>query len=59
MTVKVVDASGLAALLFGEPDPEEVAERLGDARLAGPALLGFELANIRLLKCRRREGTRQ
>jgi uncharacterized protein with PIN domain len=42
MAVKVVDASALAALLFGEPE----AERLGNARLAAPALLGFELANV-------------
>ena len=33
--------------------PRGVAERLGDARLVGPALLGFELANVCLLKCRR------
>ena len=53
MAVKVVDASALAALLFGEPEAEGVAERLGDARLVGPALLGFELANVCLVKCRR------
>jgi predicted nucleic acid-binding protein len=53
MAVKVVDASALAALLFGEPEAEGVAERLCDARLVGPALLGFELANVCLFKCRR------
>jgi predicted nucleic acid-binding protein len=53
MAVKVVDASAMAALLFGEPEAEGVAERLGDARLVGPLLLGFELANVCLLKCRR------
>jgi predicted nucleic acid-binding protein len=53
MAAKVVDASALAALLFGEPEAEGVAERLGDARLVGPAFLGFELANVCLLKCRR------
>ena len=53
MPVKVVDASALAALLFGEPEAEAVAERLGDARLVAPALLGFELANICLIKSRR------
>jgi predicted nucleic acid-binding protein len=53
MQVKVVDASALAALLFGEPEAESVAELLGDARLVAPALLGFELANVCLIKSRR------
>lgn len=53
MAVKVVDASALAALLFGEPEAEDVAGRLGDARLVAPALLGFELANVCLIKSRR------
>lgn len=52
MPVKVVDASALAALRFGEPEAESVAERLGDARLVTPASLGFELANVRLIKLR-------
>src|SRR5262249_49685705 len=38
---------------FGEPEGESVAERLGDARLAAPALLSFELVNVCLLKSRR------
>jgi uncharacterized protein with PIN domain len=53
MTVKVIDASPLAALLFGEPEAAAVVGRLGDARLVAPSLLDFELANICLLKCRR------
>lgn len=53
MSVKVVDASALAALLFGEPEAESVAEQLGDAQLVAPALLGFELANVCLIKSRR------
>ena len=53
MRVKVVDASALAALLFGEPEAEAVAGQLGDARLVAPALLGFELANVCLIKARR------
>ena len=53
MTVKVVDASALAALLFGEPEGEAVAGRLGDAHPVAPALLGFELANVCLIKTRR------
>ncbi len=53
MRVKVVDASAIAALLFGEPEAEAVAARLGDARLVAPALLHFELANVCLIKSRR------
>jgi predicted nucleic acid-binding protein len=53
MLVKVVDASALAALLFGEPEAEAIAEQLTDARLVAPALLGFELANVCLIKSRR------
>lgn len=53
MAVKVVDASALAALLFGEPEADAVADRLADARLVAPALLGFELANVCLIKARR------
>ena len=54
MPVKVVDASALAALLFGEPEADFVAERLGDARLMAPTLLSYELANVCLIKSRRR-----
>ena len=53
MDVKVVDASALAALLYGEPEAETVARRLGHARLVAPTLLGFELANTCLVKSRR------
>jgi predicted nucleic acid-binding protein len=53
MVVKVVDASALAALLFGEPEGAAVAGRLADARLVAPALLSFELANVCLIKTRR------
>ena len=58
MAVKVVDASALAALLFGEPEAEAVAERLAGARLAAPALLTFELASVCLVKARRRPDQR-
>ena len=51
--VKVVDASALAALLFGEPEGETVARSLEGARLVAPILLGFELANVCLTKARR------
>ena len=57
--VKVVDASALAALLFGEPEAEAISERLSGARLFAPALLGFELANVCLIKSRRQPAQRQ
>jgi predicted nucleic acid-binding protein len=53
MAVKVVDASAIAALLFGEPEGEAIAARLSGARLISPALLSFELANVCLIKSRR------
>jgi len=46
MRVEIVDASALAALYFGEAEGEEVARRLGDAHLAAPALVQFEMSNI-------------
>ena len=56
--VEVVDASALAALLFGEPEAARVAERLATSRLVAPALLDFELANICVTKLRRHVGQR-
>jgi predicted nucleic acid-binding protein len=57
--IKVVDASALAALLFGEPEAERVAKRLEGARLVAPGLLGFELANVCLTKARRHPELRE
>ena len=51
--VKVVDASALAAVLFGEPDGEMVTGLLTGSRLVAPALLTFELANVCVIKTRR------
>ena len=53
MTARVVDASALCALLFGEPDGLAVAERLRNGRLIAPALLPFEVASVCLKKMRR------
>ena len=50
MRVEVVDASALAALYFGEAEADTVANRLGDANLAAPALIRFEMSNIALKK---------
>jgi predicted nucleic acid-binding protein len=54
MVVKVVDASALAAIFFSEPGGEMVNARLKHARLAAPALIHFEMANICLKKIRQR-----
>ena len=53
VSIKVVDASALGALLFGEPRAEEMAARLAGANLVAPALMPFEVANIALVKSRR------
>lgn len=55
--VKVVDASALAALIFGEPEGAAMAERLR-GRLVAPGLLDYELANICLTKIKRDPGQR-
>jgi len=56
MAIKVVDASALAALLFGEPEGEAIADQLDGHRLIAPRLLAFELANVCLMKGRRHPG---
>ncbi len=53
MPVKVVDASAIAALVFGESEAAEVATRLRDAKLVAPALLSFEIASVCLKKLTR------
>jgi predicted nucleic acid-binding protein len=50
MPVRVVDASALGALVFGEPKAEEIAEALAEAQMAAPGLLWYELANLCLVK---------
>ncbi len=59
MAVKVVDASAIAALLFGEPEAESVAKQLDASRLVAPALFGFELANVCTIKTRRHPERRE
>ena len=53
MPAKIVDASALAALLFGEPEGEAMAAALEGAQLMAPRLLPFEIANVCLTKIRR------
>ncbi len=52
MSVKVVDASALAAILFGESSQDEVANQLRGAELIAPPLLEFEVASTCLKKIR-------
>jgi predicted nucleic acid-binding protein len=52
-SVKVIDASALAAIMFEEPENDAVFARLHGASLAGPFLLEFELANVCATKMRR------
>jgi predicted nucleic acid-binding protein len=49
----VVDASALAAVLFGEPRAKEIAARLGERELLAPTLLPYELASVGLKKLER------
>ena len=49
----VVDASAMAALLFGEPDAERVAQRLEGGRLVAPTLMWDEVANVCVKKIKR------
>lgn len=51
--IKIVDASTVAALIFGEAEAEAIAGQLVDARLVAPVLLEFELANVCVTKMRR------
>lgn len=53
MPTKVVDASALAALLFGEPEAQLVAEKLGDDSFLVPTLFRYEIANICWKKLRK------
>jgi predicted nucleic acid-binding protein len=53
MLVKVVDASAIGALLFGEPEGPNIAGRLSRSRLVAPELLYFEVASVCLKKLNR------
>jgi len=52
-SVKVIDASALAALVFDEPAGDRVAEQIRDCKLVAPSLLHFEMANVCWVKIRR------
>lgn len=56
MPVKVVDASALGALVFGEPGAATVAKQLSKSTLVAPQLLWFELASIAFKKAAKHPG---
>jgi len=51
--VKVVDASAVAAMLFGEPEGVAIGAELEGVSITAPTLLVFEIGNICIKKMRR------
>jgi predicted nucleic acid-binding protein len=51
--IQIVDASAIAALVFGEPEKPWVEDVTDNAELLAPSLLPFELGNICWKKLRR------
>jgi predicted nucleic acid-binding protein len=49
----VVDASAIAAILFGEPEGPTLAAHLQDETLLAPGLLDFELMHVAVKKAER------
>ena len=58
MSVTVVDASAIAAVVFDEPEGAPVIASIGDALIA-PALLRYELASVCATKLQRAPGRAQ
>jgi predicted nucleic acid-binding protein len=55
LPVVVVDASAVAAILFGEAAADSIVERLGASPLAAPSLLPYELVSVAASKVQRGE----
>ena len=55
MPVAVVDASAVAAIIFGEAAADRVVERLGASHLAAPSLLPYEIVSVASSKVQRGE----
>lgn len=53
MPARVVDASALGAVLYGEPEGGRVANALGKGPLFAPTLLRYEMASVCRTKIRR------
>jgi predicted nucleic acid-binding protein len=49
----VVDASAIAAIMFGEPESATLVAHLADETLLAPTLIDYELTNLTLKKARR------
>jgi predicted nucleic acid-binding protein len=52
MADKIVDASAFAALIFAEPEADEIEARLSGHRLIAPTLLPYEISSVCLKKLR-------
>jgi predicted nucleic acid-binding protein len=50
----VVDASAMAAIVFGEPEGRALSAHLRGQTLLAPALIDYEMANIAVTKSKRR-----
>ncbi|MBW1717569.1 MAG: type II toxin-antitoxin system VapC family toxin [Deltaproteobacteria bacterium] len=59
MLVKVVDASAIGAVIFGEPEGPAIVRRLAGNRLVAPELIFFEIASICVKKLKRYPEYRQ
>jgi predicted nucleic acid-binding protein len=59
MDARVVDASVVAALVFGEPGSEEAERLLGDRVLIAPFLMRYELAQVAVKKASRHPGKKR
>lgn len=53
MPLKVVDASAIGALQFGEPEAVFVSDPLKNTKVVSPSLISLEVTNICLKKIRR------
>jgi predicted nucleic acid-binding protein len=53
MAAKVVDASALGAVLFGEAEGPGVEKWMRGASLYAPSLIRYEIANVCVIKLRR------
>jgi predicted nucleic acid-binding protein len=51
--LKVIDASALCAVLFGEPEGRLVADQVGGEPMVAPTLLRYEVANTCWKKLKR------
>jgi predicted nucleic acid-binding protein len=59
VTIKAVDASALAAIVFDEPAGDAVTELIRDCELVAPSPLGYGMANIYWIKVRRKPDERE